>query len=50
MTMLLQVSGKERTESMWRELVGSVGGLSIANIWMSPNMLGEDVLEIIREQ
>lgn len=50
--MLVQLSGKERSESMWKRLVSRVGGLSIKNFWVAPEIqgtgFGEGIVEVVR--
>ena len=53
LTMLVQLSGKERSESMWRNLVSQVGGLSVKKFWLAPEAEGtgfwEDIVEVVRD-
>lgn len=49
LTMMVKLSALERTESMWRELLGSVG-LGIITIWTSPlatqSIIEAEVLDV----
>ena len=52
-TMLVQLSGKERSESMWKRLVSRVGGLSVKKFWPAPEVkgtgFGEGIVEVVKE-
>ena len=47
-TMLTGLSGKERSESMWKLLISQVGGLEIRNFWQAPELKGEGIVEVGR--
>lgn len=48
MTMLVQLSGKERSESMWKRLISEVGGLHIRKFWQAPELKGEGIVEVVK--
>lgn len=48
MTMLVQLSGKERSESMWKRLISHVGGLAVHKYWQAPELKGEGIVEVVR--
>ena len=52
-TMLVQLSGKERNETMWKRLVSRVGGLSVKKFWLAPEVegkgFGEGIVEVVKE-
>ena len=52
-TMLVQLSGKERSQSMWKRLVSRVGGLSVKKFWLAPEVegpgFGEGIVEVVKD-
>ena len=51
-TMLVQLSGKERSESMWKRLISQAGGLSVKKFWLPPEVKGtgfsEGIVEVVK--
>lgn len=46
--MFAELSGKERSESMWKRLVSHVKGLTIRKFWQAPGLKGEGIVEVVR--
>ena len=51
--MLVQLSGKERSESMWKRLISRVGGLELKKLWHAPEVQShgfvEGIVEVVKE-
>lgn len=44
--MFVQLSAKERSETMWKRLIGQVGGLEVRHFWQAPGLKGEGIVEV----
>ena len=44
--MFVQLSAKERSETMWKRLISKVGGLEVRNFWQAPELKGEGIVEV----
>jgi hypothetical protein len=44
--MFVQLSAKERSETMWKRLISKVSNLEIRNFWQAPDLKGEGIVEV----
>ena len=47
-TMLADLSAKERSETMWKRLISQVEGLEVRKFWQAPGLKGEGIVEVGR--
>lgn len=48
MCMFVQLSAKERSESMWKRLISKVGGLEVRKFWQATGLKGEGIVEVMK--
>jgi demethylsterigmatocystin 6-O-methyltransferase len=43
-----ELSGKERSETMWKSLISRVGRLEVKNFWQAPELKGGGIVEVVK--